>query len=232
MTRKDEFIDLCKTITRDGINELLVWLAKTDFYEAPASRAYHGDYIGGLLDHSLNVYHEMMKLIPAYPELDGYISWVSADGNTSDTIKIITLFHDLCKVRFYTTEKRNRKNEHGQWESYDAFAIDEAFRYGGHGSKSVYIIQNFMKLSPEEATAINCHMGAFSDDAKSVGSAFESCPLAWLLSVADQSATYLKEGFEVRKADIWKRRKLWTDGFCGCKEVDDDKQETERSNES
>lgn len=226
-TPKEKFLSLCKSIERPGIRAMLSWLDKTDFYQAPASRAYHGSYTGGLLEHSLNVYNEMRRMVRAYAsELSGYFSCISPEGNVEDSIKIISLFHDLCKVHFYTTEKRNRKNEHGQWESYDAFAINEAFRFGGHGSKSVYIIQNFMKLTPEEATAINCHMGAFGEDPKSVGSAFESCPLAWLLSVADQSATYVVEGFNKNKADIWKRRQEWMDGFDTDRKEDTGERET------
>ena len=63
-----------------------------------------------------------------------------------------------------------------------------------HGSKSVYLAQHFIKLTADEAIAINCHMSAFGGNVNEVGSAFEYCPFAWLLSVADQAATYIKEG--------------------------------------
>ena len=187
MTDREEFISLISGVERNGIPELLQWLETTDFYTCPASARYHGSYSGGLLRHSLNVYHEFKRLLSCYPELS------SSPEFSEESIRIITLLHDLCKVNFYTTEKRNRKNEFGQWESYDAYKIDEKFKYGGHGSKSVFIVQSFIKLTPEEATAINCHMGAFCDDWRDIGGAFEQCPLAWLMSVADQSATYIIE---------------------------------------
>lgn len=180
---KKEFLDLCSMIQRDGIANLLAWLERSDFFTAPASRQYHGSYEGGLLQHSLNVYHEMKRLLAAFPEIHA----------SDETVAIITLFHDLCKVNFYGVEKRNRKTADDRWESYDAYKIDEKFKYGGHGSKSVFIVQNFMKLTPEEAVAINCHMGAFDGNAQSVGGAFEAYPLAWLTSVADQAATYIDE---------------------------------------
>lgn len=186
MGNKEEFLELCHSIKRSGLEDLVDWIQKSDFFRAPASSRFHGCYQGGLVQHSLNVYHEFERLLPIYPE-------VAATIRSEDTVKIITLFHDLCKANLYTTEKRNRKNEHGQWESYDAYKIEEKFKYGGHGSKSVFIVQNFMKLFPEEAVAINCHMGAFGDNAQAVGAAFEAYPLAWLLSVADQSATYIIE---------------------------------------
>lgn len=175
----DRVVALLNSVERDGVSDLLKWLEESDFFTAPASRAYHGDYVGGLCEHSLNVYDEVKRLLPAYPEVEV----------SDETVIISALLHDLCKVNFYATEKRNRKNsETGQWESYDAFTIKEKFCYGGHGSKSVFLAQNFIKLTPIEAIAINCHMGSW-DGNKDVGSAYGRCWFAWLLHVADESAT-------------------------------------------
>lgn len=183
MTNKERFISLCNDIDRDGVYELMEWLEKSDFYSAPASTKFHGNYAGGLLEHSLNVYDELKRLLKIYDD--------SVSVNES-TIRIVSLFHDLCKVNFYTTEKRNRKNSSGQWESYDAYSIKEKLCYGGHGSKSVFIIQNFMNLTPEEAVSINCHMASW-DGNKDVGNAFEQFPLAWLVHVADEASTFIVE---------------------------------------
>lgn len=181
MGDKERFIELCGLIKRDGIEELMKWLEGNDFYRAPASRAYHGAFPGGLLKHSLNVYDELKRLLKVYPEIEC----------SDETAAIITLFHDFCKIDFYGTEKRNRKNEQGVWESYDAYNIKEQFKFGSHGGKSVFLIQHFIKLTPEEATAINCHMGAF--DNERVGDSYQQFPLAWLLHVADESAAYIIE---------------------------------------
>lgn len=183
VTPAQRFIGLCQGIKREGIDKLLEWLEKSDFYTAPASTRFHGNYPGGLLEHSLNVYDELKRL------LDVYQKEIKA---SEETMRIIALFHDLCKVNFYTSEKRNRKNEAGQWESYDAYTIKEKFCFGGHGSKSVFLIQNFINLTPEEAVAVNCHMG-FSDGNKDVGKAYEQYPLAWCLHVADEAASYIIE---------------------------------------
>lgn len=187
MDNKERFISLCKTVNRDGMDELLNWIENNDFYTCPASSRFHGAYPGGLLEHSLNVYDELKRLLSVYPEINV----------SEESVVISALFHDLCKVNMYTTEKRNRKNEFGQWESYDAYTIKEKFCFGGHGSKSVFLTQHFIDLTPEEAVAINCHMSSWEDGAaKTVGSAFEQHPFAWLLHVADESATYIKEGNE------------------------------------
>lgn len=183
MTNKERFISLCNGIDRDGIHELMEWLEKSDFYSAPASARFHGNYAGGLLEHSLNVYGEMKRLLEIYGD---------SVSVSESTIRIVSLFHDLCKVNSYTTEKRNRKNIAGQWESYDAYSIKEKLCYGGHGSKSVFILQSFIKLTPEEAIAINCHMASW-DGNKDVKNAFEQFPLAWLVHVADEASTFIIE---------------------------------------
>lgn len=158
------------------------WLEKSDFYTCPASARFHGAFPGGLLEHSLNVYDELKRLLSVYPEIKV----------SEESVVIASLFHDLCKVEMYATEKRNRKNQSGQWESYDAYISDEKFCFGGHGSKSVFLAQHFIQLTPEEAVAINCHMSCWNGDT-TVGKAFEQFPFAWLLHVADESATYILE---------------------------------------
>lgn len=182
MTNKERFLELCSKVNRKGMDELLKWLESSDFYYCPASTRFHGSYPGGLLEHSLNVYDELVRLLAAYPEVKA----------SEESTIIVSLFHDLCKVNMYSVEKRNRKDANGKWESYDAYISDEKFHYGGHGSKSVFILQNYLKITAEEAVSINAHMSCW-DGNTSVGSAYEQFPLAWLLHVADESATYIRE---------------------------------------
>lgn len=182
MTNKERFILLFDKVERPGKASLFDWLEQSDFFVAPASAKYHGSYEGGLLEHSLNVYDALVKLMTIYPDIQV----------SEESLVIAALFHDLCKVNMYKKEKRYRKTEDGQWEAYDAYTHDEMLHYGGHGSKSVFILQNFIRLTPEEAIAINCHMGSWEDNSN-VGAAFEHCPLAWLLHVADESATFITE---------------------------------------
>ena len=184
MDNKERFISLCSTVNREGMDELMKWLEENDFYTCPASSRFHGAYPGGLLEHSLNVYDELKRLLSVYPEIQV----------SEESVVIAALFHDLCKVNMYTTEKRNRKNDLGQWESYDAYTIKEKFCFGGHGSKSVFLAQHFIKLTPEEAVAINCHMGAYSENPQFVSNSYEQFPFAWLLHAADESASFIKEG--------------------------------------
>lgn len=182
MTNKERFMQLFSKINRTGALDLLEWLEQSDFFVAPASTKYHGSYEGGLLEHSLNVYDALVKLLTIYPEVQV----------SEESIIITTLFHDLCKVNMYKKETKYRKDENGKWEPYEAYTHDELLHYGGHGSKSVFILQNFIKVTPEEAIAINCHMSSWEDN-PGVGAAFEHCSLAWLVHVADESATFITE---------------------------------------
>lgn len=184
MSNKERFLELCSQIKRDNLFELLDWLETSDFYIAPASTVHHGACEGGLLQHSLNVYDELVKLAALY---------YKPGELPLESLLITALFHDLCKVNMYVQEKRYKKNDAGQWEQYDAYTKKEKLCYGGHGSKSVFILQNFIKLTAEEAVAINCHMGSW-DGNNSVGDAYSKSTLAWLLHVADESATFVVEG--------------------------------------
>lgn len=187
MDTKEEFKRIAKeNIKRDGISELLDWLEATDFFTAPASTKYHGATEGGLVLHSLNVYTQLKSLC----------GWYGCEASP-ESIAIVSLFHDLCKVGCYKIEMRWRKNDRNQWEQYPTYTFDEDFAYGGHGSKSVFLVQSFMKLSSEEASAINCHMGQWDATIYSNPTpVFERNMLAWLLHVADEAASYVieKEG--------------------------------------
>lgn len=171
-----------KHIKRDGMENLLAWLEASDFFQAPASTRFHGSEPGGLATHSYNVWVQLRKLNKCYAaELD------------EESMAITALFHDLCKVNYYRQTTRNVKNEQtGQWEKVPYYTKDENFHFGGHGSKSMFLVMNFMKLTPEEAAAINCHMGPWDyQDYGNPGDVFEDSMLAWLLHVADEAATYI-----------------------------------------
>lgn len=192
MNRKEDFINIYTShIKRPGAAELLAWLEETDFFTAPASTRFHGNYEGGLCEHSVNVWEELVRLSKAYPEV----------RITFETAAIVTLLHDLCKIGCYKQELKSRKTGRTkrdgkpEWENYIGYTFHEDFCYGGHGSKSVYLIQKFMNLTESEAVAINCHMGAWdrAPGDYSLGPAFEQYPLAWLVHVADESATYIRE---------------------------------------
>jgi hypothetical protein len=165
-------------IKREGSEELLKWLKSTDFFTAPGSTRFHDCHEGGLAQHSANVFNELVRLLRAYQEVKV----------TAETAAIVALLHDVCKAGCYKTEMRNRKNEFGEWEKYPVYTFKEDFAFGGHGSKSVYLIQKFMKLTDEEAVCINCHMGVENGNF-AVNDAYREYPLAFLVHTADMAST-------------------------------------------
>ena len=186
---KNEFLTICRDkITRDGLEDLLDWLEiESDFFTAPASTKFHGNHAGGLLEHSLNVYRAFQKLRGAFPEVEA----------TDETIAIITLFHDICKANHYKESVRNVKNEAtGKWEKVPFYTTDDQFPIG-HGEKSVILILKCMDLTEDEIMAIRWHMSAFDSAAKGgdygLSKAYEMCPVALLLHLADMAASYLME---------------------------------------
>lgn len=62
MTNKERFIELLRSTKREGIEKLIDFLEKTDFFTAPASTRFHMSCEGGLLQHSLNVYDCLVNL--------------------------------------------------------------------------------------------------------------------------------------------------------------------------
>ena len=190
---KEEFYEIFyENIERDGSEKLLEWLERSDFFTAPASAKLHSSHEGGLCEHSVKVYKRFVRIL----EMEYGKDW---DKKVSrESAAIIALLHDVCKVGFYATEMRNVK-ENGEWVQKPFYKIEDSLPYG-HGEKSVYIISGFMKLSREEAMAINWHMGGFDSrvlgGSYSMGAAFYKFPLAILFHVADLMTTYLDETAE------------------------------------
>ena len=179
-----------KHIKREGATEFYAYLQTTDFFNAPGSTKFHSNFTGGLVEHSVRVYNRFCKMLESeYGE-----KWLEKPEN-HESVAIIALLHDVCKVNCYKTEMRNVKVS-GEWVQKPYFAYEDPLPYG-HGEKSVYIISAYMKLSREESMAINWHMGAF--DARNgngnfiVSSAFTLFHLATIFHAADFLTAYLDE---------------------------------------
>ena len=191
MASKEEFIEIYRRhIHREGSEELLDYLMnKCDFFTAPASARFHGSYAGGLCDHSVNVFRCLEDYLARPRVCDVYKL-----NYDMESVAIVGLLHDLCKVGCYKAGTRNVKNEAtGQWEKVPTFFYEDKLPYG-HGEKSVYIISGFLRLTREEAMAIRWHMG-FSgpEDERTVGQALQQYPLAFALATADMEASYFLE---------------------------------------
>lgn len=184
LENKEKFIKLLQeNVNRNGIEKLIEWIEKTDFFEAPASTKFHSAYKGGLCEHSLNVYETYIE------------KHFEDEVDNLESVTIVTLLHDLCKANFYAVSKRNQKID-GKWEEVEFYSVDDVFPYG-HGEKSAFLIERFMRLKIDEATAIRWHMGGFDDSVKAgsftMSTAYEKYPMAVKTHLSDLDATYLKE---------------------------------------
>lgn len=189
---KKRFVDIYrKFVTRAGAEDLLNYLlsAKSDFFTAPASTRFHGAYDGGLAEHSLHVYDCLKDYLARERVREEYgLSY------SDETIALVSLLHDICKMGVYKRSFRNVKDDNGVWQKVPSYEFRDNLPYG-HGEKSVYIISGFIKLTREEAFAIRYHMGFSGEENKNtVGSALEMFPLALALNIADMESTFYIEG--------------------------------------
>ena len=126
MTAKERFIEIyTKYIKREGADKLLDYLQKSDFFVAPASARFHNSFEGGLLEHSLNVYDALVGYLnsPRAKETNGF-------NYSDESIAIVSLLHDLCKIGVYKKGFRNVKDEKGTWQRVDTFEYDDQLPYG------------------------------------------------------------------------------------------------------
>lgn len=196
MSKQDKinmFESLLMSTNRPGMDKVIDFVRRTDFYTAPASAKYHSNYEGGLLDHSLMVYtiaesfFEKMKIID--PELAVTIP--------IESVIISSLLHDICKSCFYRKTVKWKKNEHMEWVQYDGYEIEDTFPIG-HGEKSVIMLQNIgLEMNPCEMLAIRYHMGFWGEQNAEFKiaqkEAIKLCPLVVLVQQADCAATMIFE---------------------------------------
>lgn len=165
-------------IHRKGIDELLNWLDTTDFFTAPSSTRYHGAEPGGLCKHSLGVYNRLKTL---------------QESETDETIAIVALFHDLCKVNFYKESTRNIKDSTGKWIQVPYYEIDDKLPMG-HGEKSMYLLMKYISLTDDEAMAIRWHMSGYYSsnpgETQALSSALSNYKLVLKLQTADSMSAF------------------------------------------
>lgn len=194
-----EFERLLMACNCPGMDSLLAYIRRSDFYTAPASTRFHGCHEGGLLEHSLNVYHCLAAKIdnPTWMKVLGEVG--------AESMTIAALLHDLCKTNYYVVEYKNKKvysetgskqdsNGRFDWQSVPGYTVDDKAPYG-HGEKSVMMLEQFIKLKPIERYGIRWHMG-FSEPKENwgtLGTAIEKYPFILALHEADMEATYLLE---------------------------------------
>lgn len=189
-------------VKRPGVDKLMDYIRKSDFYTAPASTKFHLSCESGLLQHSLNVLDALRGLLDENQvNDDGTEMWFYIVAGhpviqiSDESLIIIALLHDICKTYFYSTSTRNVKNEKtGKWEKVPFYTVNDLMPLG-HGPKSAMLVKNYIKLTSEEMYAIWWHMG-FTDqntDTLSLTAAIQKYPIIWALHTADMMASSFME---------------------------------------
>ena len=133
---------------REDADNMLEFFSNSSFFTDPASAKYHNAFDGGLADHCLKVYKQMVKL----NEMN--------DLNIHNYVLVrVAFLHDLCKVGNYDRGIRWRKDKNNKWESYYGYTYNDMGLTLGHGAESLHIAQQLCKLEKEETAAIYWHMG-------------------------------------------------------------------------
>ncbi len=179
---KEEFLKLLRSTNREGIEDVINFLEKSDFFAAPASTRFHGNYEGGLMEHSMKVYEILKEKVK---------NTCIKINTPEESLIIMALLHDICKANYYKVDYRNAKNELGEWEKVPYYTVDDKIPYG-HGEKSVMMLTEYIKLTNEEKYAIRWHMG-FSEPKENyapLGLAYKKYPIALLLNESDLESTY------------------------------------------
>lgn len=190
-------------VQRPGMDKLLEYIQKSDFYKAPASTKYHLAAPGGLLQHSLNVLDALRGLLSW--RSDGAWEYRAAgkvvDAIPDDSVIMMALLHDICKTHFYGTSTRNQKNDNtGKWEKVPFYTVNDMMPLG-HGPKSAMIVKQYTTLTTAEMYAIWHHMGATGDrnNDNAVGQSIEMFPAVLALHTADMMASRFMEGEKENK---------------------------------
>ena len=144
---KTEIVKLLRSTDRDFIEILIVELEGKGFFEAPASRKFHGCFEGGLAEHSLRVFELLDERFRTLKLGDATGNGQKPLPLTRDNIIIAALLHDVCKIGAYIgTEKPYKWNK---------------TQPKGHAALSIKRINAFIKLEPIEEMIIRYHMGVY-----------------------------------------------------------------------
>lgn len=161
--RRQMFLHIMPPLT----HKVCKTMQECNFFNAPASTKYHGNYEGGLFDHSLEVVNQLVDLTEKLG-----LQW-----SRPESPYIVGMFHDICKMDKYI------RTDEG-YEYNDEILLD------GHGVKSVIMLQTMMELTDEEIMCIRYHMGAYeTNDWKQFGLAIQKYPNVLYMHMADMIAS-------------------------------------------
>ncbi len=167
VSRKEDFDRLMEFVENE-----------TSYMECPASTHYHLCREHGLLEHSINVAENLLK-----------IKSVLAPDISDESCVIVALMHDLGKAGV-PGKPQYKKNEDTE-KPWPPYKFNTDLIYMSVPVRSLYLIGKYFSLTEEEAQAIVYHDGQYVDDNRSVAGKEE--PLTLLLQYADNWSGFVQE---------------------------------------
>ena len=179
------------------------FLENSDFFNAPASTMYHGNWPGGLAEHSLLVLLQTVKLCTSMG-----VTLPGRRGEVVDGVEqpldeerlaylremvLAALLHDVSKADYYEQSTRNVKDESGQWRQVPFFKRREGVPSLPHGVESLSRIERWRPLGAAWRSAVVHHMGAFCQgNLETFSVSCRAYPEVLLLHTADMWAAQVK----------------------------------------
>lgn len=196
MKAKEEFIELLRSTSREGVEDLLVALEDMGFFTAPASSNHHLNVEGGLVEHSLNTCKAALMVWEGMIGLEPGL----AKEVERESVIIASLLHDVCKSDIYFRTVKKRKTVLGTWEDCEGYKVSYKNFPMGHGEKSVILLLcNGIALTDDEMLAIRWHMGAWGlnmnsyEDQRCFDTSQKLYPLVTIVQTADKLAANIME---------------------------------------
>ena len=174
VTRKAEFQSLMEFVEKE-----------TEYLTTPASIKYHLCRERGLLEHSVNVAENLLK-----------IKNVLAPEISDESCVIVALLHDLGKAGM-PGEPQYLKNEPSQKQKAYGYPASTPYRFNKDllylsvPVRSLYLAASRFPLTEEEVQAIVYHDGQYVEDNRSVAAKEEKLTL--LLQYADNWSGFIVE---------------------------------------
>lgn len=186
---KEIFLENASEERKEEFNKLVDFMEnKTEFLTAPASTKFHMNKENGLLEHSVNVTENLVKLR----------NLLSKDISLDSCI-LVGLFHDAGKAGFagkpfYVPGIPTPKQKKFGYPASDKYSLNPEYRGWDHSDISIQLLLPIMKLSMDEREAICHHDGQYIDKNKIY--AHNECDLALLLHWADLWSTQHEQVYE------------------------------------
>ena len=184
-TMKETIIKLLKSTNREGIDDLIAYMEDNGFFDAPCSGNHHLAQVGGLAEHSLNVYDLAMQLYDTFGGED-------VINVSPESVIICALLHDLGKMGQYGKPNYvENVLKSGKVSGSQPYKTNPDLQYIDHEIRSIAIASKYIELTEDEQFAIIYHNGLYGNLRYAISG--KETPLYMIIHFADMWASRVIE---------------------------------------